>query len=84
MIVPFLGKNGGPYSIGKNGPRKAAYECHGDGNLPDLSAFAETDFFIVPTDFSWTMIYTHEDNFWGGPHFVCKDWLELHARKRPR
>jgi hypothetical protein len=75
MIVPFLGHFGGPHSINKRGPRKAAYECHGDGTLPELSAFAPTDFFVVPDDFSWTMIHTHEDFAFGGPYFVRKDWL---------
>ena len=55
LIVPFLGNVAGPQSINKPGPRKAAYECHGDGVLPDLSAFADTDFFIVPADFTWTI-----------------------------
>jgi hypothetical protein len=75
LIVPFLGNIGGEYSISKRGPRKAAYECHGDGVLPDLSAFADTDFFIVPVDFSWTMIHTHEDYETSGPIFIYKDWL---------
>jgi hypothetical protein len=75
MVVPFLGNVGGVHSINKPGPRKAAYECRGDGPLPDLSAFAETDFFIVPGDFSWTMVHTHEDYGLGGPYFVRKDWL---------
>ncbi|HEV3260071.1 MAG TPA: hypothetical protein VG013_24655 [Gemmataceae bacterium] len=83
MIVPFLGKYGGPHSISKHGPRKAAYECHGSGGLPDLSTFADTDFFIVPTDLSWTMIHTHEDYEWGGPYFMRKDWLGPPTRRRP-
>jgi len=70
MIVPFLGNDGGPQSITKHGPRTAAYECHGDGTLPDLSAFANTDFFIVPTDLNLTMVHTHEDYGWGGPYFI--------------
>ena len=85
LIVPFLGNVGGPHSINKRGPRKAAYDCHGDGNLPDLSAFAPTDFFIVPDDLSWTMIHTHEDAMFGGfggPYFVRKEWLVPAKRKR--
>lgn len=81
-IIPFLGNVAGPHSINKRGPRKAAYECHGDGTLPDLSAFANTDFFIVPNDFTWTMIHTHEDHGFGGPYFVCWDWLGPAVRKR--
>jgi hypothetical protein len=83
-IVPFLSNIAGPLSIGKRGPRKAAYACHGDGKLPDLSGFAETEFFIVPDDLSWTMIHTHEDHACGGPYFVRKDWLGPPTRKRTR
>lgn len=79
MIVPFLGAVAGPHSIGKSGARKAAYECRCDGPPPDLSAFADTDFFIGPEegpeDFSWTMIHTHEDYTRGGPYFVRQEWL---------
>lgn len=82
MIVPFLGNVAGPHSINKPGARKAAYECHGDGTLPDLSAFAPTDFFVVPEDFSWTMMHTHEDYGFGGPYFVRKDWLGPPTTKR--
>jgi hypothetical protein len=81
MIVPFLGSNGGAYSVNKRGPRKAAYECHGDGTLPDLLAFAATDLFIVPNDLSWTMIHTHEDEAWGGPYYIRKDWLGTPGKK---
>ena len=80
MIVPFLGSIGGLHSVNKSEPRKAAYECHGNGTLPDLLAFAESDFFIVPVDFSWTMIHTHEDETWGGPYFIRKDWLGTPTR----
>jgi hypothetical protein len=82
IVVPFLGDVAGPHSINKPGPRQAAYECHGDGTLADLSAFADTDFFIVPDDFSWTMVHTHEDYDWGGPYFIRKDWLGLPTRTR--
>ncbi len=82
MLVPFLGKFGGPHSINKPGPRTAAYECHGDGTLPDLSTFASIDFFIVPDDWSWTMIHTHEDYGLGGPYFIRKDWLGPPTKKQ--
>jgi hypothetical protein len=82
MIVPFLGNTGGIHSVNKPEPRTAAYECRGDGPLPDLSAFAGIDFFIVPSDFSWTMIHTHEDYALSGPYFICKDWLGLSTAKR--
>ena len=76
MIVPCLGNVAGPHSINKREARKAACDCHGDGTLPDLSAFAPMDFFIVPHDFTWTMLHTHEDHGLGGPYFVREDWLD--------
>src|SRR5437764_4728133 len=39
LIVPFLGDQAGPHSLGKGGTRTTAYECHGTGTLPDLSEF---------------------------------------------
>jgi len=84
MIVPFLGNVAGPHSINKRGPRKAAYECRGNGAVPDLSSFANTDFFIVPDDFSWTMIHTHEDYGLGGPYFIRKEWLDSPTRGQGR
>lgn len=83
-IVPFLGARAGCYSIGKKRQYMAAYECHGEGNLPDLSAFAPIDFFVAPADFDWTMIYTHEDESYGGPHFLRKDWLGAPRRRRDK
>ena len=82
IIVPFIGNVAGPHSINKAEARKAAYECHGDGTLPELSTFADMDFFIVPDDWSWTMMHTHEDFGFGGPYFVRKDWLAPRKTKR--
>lgn len=70
LIVPILGNTAGPHGIGTPGPRTAAYECRGDGTLPDLSAFQNLDFFIAPPDLSWTMLHTHEDHVLGGPYFI--------------
>ena len=75
LIVPFLGSVGGMHSINKPGPRTAAYESHGNGSLPDSSGFADLDFFIVPDDWNWTMVHTHEDYGLGGPYFIRKEWL---------
>lgn len=75
LIIPFLGKVRGPNFTSPRGPYTPAYECHGDGMLPDLSAFAGTEFVIVPDDWSWTMIHTHEDLAGGGPYFARKEWL---------
>lgn len=74
MIVPFLCNISAPLSIRFRGPRKAAYECHGDGTLPDLSEFRDIEFFVIPDDLAWTMIHTHEDYGFGGPYFVHRDW----------
>jgi hypothetical protein len=84
LIVPFLGPHVGPHSIWKPGPRTVAYECHGPGSLPDLSPFSNLDFFIAPTDLSWTMLRTHEDHDLGGPYFIDKDWLVPPTRGRRR
>src|SRR5689334_2295702 len=82
-IVPFLGPKAGPHSIGGNWrPKTAAYQCRGDGTLPDLSAFAERDLFVAPPDLSWTMVHTHEDHALGGPYFVRREWLVPPIRKR--
>ena len=85
MIVPFLSNLRGPIwiKIGNRHPT-AAYECHGDGTLADLSSFAQTEFFIVPEDLSWTMIHTHEDFGCGGPYFVYKDWLGPSRKRKTR
>lgn len=83
LIVPFLGEFGGPHGIGKRGPRTAAYRCVGNGQLPDLSALAHIDMFVVPADWSWTMIHTHEDHTIGGPYLVRREWLDV-PRRKPR
>jgi len=42
--------------------------------VPDLCTFASLEFAIVPLDFSWTMIHTHEDHAFWGPCFVRVRW----------
>jgi hypothetical protein len=84
LIVPFLGDVVGPHSIKKPGPRKSAYQCAGSGTVPDVSTFAEIDFFVAPDDWSWTMMHTHEDCGFGGPYFIRKDWLGPPGRPQPR
>jgi hypothetical protein len=81
VIIPFLGDSAGPHSIGKR-TRTAAYECLASSDLPDLSEFANMDFFISPPDLSWTMLHTHEDQGFGGPYFVQRKLLVPPARKR--
>jgi hypothetical protein len=43
--------------------------------IPDLSQFCNLDFAMAASDFSWTMVYTHEDDACFGPYFTEKDWL---------
>ena len=43
--------------------------------IPDLSQFAFLDFAVVAGDFTWTMVYTHEDDVLGGPYFAEKNWV---------
>lgn len=81
MVVPFLSNVGGPHSINKSGPGTAAYQCQGDGRLPDLSSFKDIDFFIMPPDLAWTMIHTHEDHGFGGPYFIRREWVVPPTRK---
>jgi hypothetical protein len=50
-----------------------AYDCRGP--LVPLGAFCDVEFFVSPTDFSWTMIHTHEDHALGGPYFIRSEWV---------
>jgi Domain of unknown function (DUF4275) len=45
--------------------------------LPDLSGLRE-DFYVCPEDFSWTMVFTHEDDF--GPYFTTAKMVRRIAR----
>jgi hypothetical protein len=82
LIVPFLGDHAGPHGVGKRSPRLVAYECRGNGTLPDLAPFSDLDFFIAPPDLDWTMLHTHEDYTLGGPYFIDKSWLVPRIRDR--
>lgn len=42
--------------------------------VPNLSKFHTLDFAVVASDYSWTMVYTHEGDALGGPYFAEKDW----------
>lgn len=75
LIVPFLGDRAGGHSISARIQRSAAYECKSGGQLPDLTSFAKLDFFVTPPGMEWSLIHTHEDLGYGGPHFVRKEWL---------
>lgn len=57
------------------GPRWG-YTCKASV-IPDLGQFCNLDFAMVASDYSGTMVYTHEDFILGGPYFVERSWLEL-------
>lgn len=51
-----------------------AYQCAGR-SLPDLTAASHfVDLFISPPDCSWTLLYGHEVDVFGGPVFAMADW----------
>jgi hypothetical protein len=31
---------------------------------------------VCPADYSWSMIYTHEDYAHGGPYFIRAAWIQ--------
>jgi len=75
FVVPSLrGPRSLPISIGSGRPRGASYKCMGK-TLP-LGGFRSQDKFVVPPDFSWCMIYTHEDYMLtSGPVFFRREWI---------
>jgi len=42
---------------------------------PDFSCKRNIDVAICPLDFSWTMVYTHEDDLFG-PYFTKAAWAD--------
>jgi hypothetical protein len=55
-------------------PVGAAYRCRSD-RLPDLTQASHfVDAFISPEDFSWTLLYGHEVDVFGGPYFSRIEW----------
>jgi hypothetical protein len=52
-----------------------AYELRG-ATVPDFTGLSHhIDFFVSPPDMSWTMIYTHEVDVFGGPFFTRAEWV---------
>ena len=48
----------------------------GEEELLRLAGFRFEDKFVVPPDFSWCMIYTHEDYMLiRGPFFFKREWI---------
>jgi hypothetical protein len=55
-------------------PVGLAYDCRCK-QLPDLTAASQyIDAFISPKDLKWTLLYGHEVDVFGGPHFSEADW----------
>ena len=51
-----------------------AYHCHGEV-LPDLTEVSHlVDTIISPEDLSWTLLYGHEVDVFGGPDYSRADW----------
>lgn len=52
-----------------------AYELWAD-RIPDFTDLSHHfDFFVSPPDMSWTVIYTHEVDLFGGPVFARAEWI---------
>jgi hypothetical protein len=49
----------------------AGFACESE-TLPSFDR-AGVDVYVVPEDFSWTMVFTHEGD-WLGPYFTTADW----------
>jgi hypothetical protein len=75
FVVPFLRDSPSlPTGIGRNVPRGVAYKC--SGKVFPLAGFRFEDKFVAPPDFSWCMIYTHEDYMLTrGPFFFRREWI---------
>ncbi len=74
LMVPFTSNVAGlPIHVIHHSPNLGAYECR--GVVVPLGVFHETEFFVCPTDFAWTMVHTHEGHGIGNPFFVRQEWL---------
>lgn len=59
-----------------------AYFCEGS-LLPDLTEVSHfVDAFISPEDLSWTLLYGHEVDVFGGPEFSYADWFSPACAER--
>ncbi len=62
-------------SVPRRTSGRIAYECWA-ASIPDLTDLSHhIDFFVAPTDMSWTMVYTHEADVFDGPFFTRGDWV---------
>lgn len=63
-------------------PVGTAYRCEGD-TLPDLTQVSHfVDVLISPEDLSWTLLYGHEVDVFGGPEFSRADWFSQASPER--
>ncbi len=59
-----------------------AYVCTGT-LLPDLTEISHhVDAFISPEDLSWTLLYGHEVDVFGGPDYSRADWFSPASPER--
>lgn len=72
FVVPFNSDVAG-LPICVHGRSLSAYRC--GGPLVPLGEFHESEFFVCPLDYAWTMVHTHEDHSFGGPYFIREAWL---------
>jgi hypothetical protein len=75
LIVPFTSDvPRTPMNVRGRGKRVIqGFECQGP--LVPLGQFSNAEFFVAPSDFSWTMVHTHEDHEIGGPYFIRREWI---------
>ena len=72
LIIPFSSNvDGIPIQV--SGRSRVGFECR--GQLVPLGQFHTAEFFVSPTDFTWTMVHTHEDHAFGGPYFIKMEWI---------
>lgn len=74
LIVPFTSNvRGLTISVVHRHLPLEGYRC--SGSLIPLGEFSNIEFCVCPDDYSWTMIYTHEDHDLGGPFYTRSEWI---------
>jgi acyl-coenzyme A synthetase/AMP-(fatty) acid ligase len=73
LIIPFTSAVAGLPLDHLHFTRSEAYACQGP--LVPLGRYHQKEFFITPTDYSWTMVHTHEDYGWAAPYFMLREWI---------
>ena len=57
--------------------------CRVKSKVPSPALDGEQDVYVVPPDFGWTMVYTHEDG-WFGPYFCSAEWVDAPPPPEPK